>query len=244
MAIIFYYCLLFGLWRHRILCFLLWFHIFFASLRRAGPMLKNILLMSSSISRGGRGAGRAVRKHNSRPYHASTTRNAPATAAKPAVKPAAATAFVSTPVLDDRQRHFSDQTFADAPISQASKAGIKHKNLSDVQAATLSLGLAGKDLLVQAKTGTGKTMAFLLPTVERLAKMSERPQDGQISALILSPTRELALQVRIESKIKISRLVLILFVCQIEEEAKTLLAFHPFKVQHAVGGTKYVHFHL
>jgi ATP-dependent RNA helicase MSS116 len=96
--------------------------------------------------------------------------------------------------------------------------------LSDVQAATLELGLAGRDLLVQAKTGTGKTMAFLLPTVERLAKLPQAPKFGQISALVLSPTRELALQ--------------------IEEEANTLLAHHPFKVQHAIGGTKYVPFLL
>ena len=157
-------------------------------------MLRTALRMSASIPHGGRGAGRAVRRNNSRPYHANTTRNSPAAAA--AVKPAEPhPAAAPIPTTDDRLRHFSDQTFADAPISQASKSGIKHQYLSDVQAATLSLGLAGKDLLVQAKTGTGKTMAFLLPTVERLADLPQRPEIGQISALVLSPTRELALQV-------------------------------------------------
>jgi ATP-dependent RNA helicase MSS116 len=102
----------------------------------------------------------------------------------------------SVPAIDDKRRHFSDQTFADAPISQASKSGIKHEYLSDVQVATLDLALGGRDLLVQAKTGTGKTMAFLLPTVERLARMFPQPQHSQISALVISPTRELALQVR------------------------------------------------
>ncbi|KAJ3508006.1 hypothetical protein NLJ89_g5991 [Agrocybe chaxingu] len=113
-------------------------------------------------------------------------------------------------------RHFSDKTFADAPISNASKAGIKHKFLSDVQAATLDAALSGKDLLVQAKTGTGKTIAFLLPAIERLLKAPAATRQG-ISILVLAPTRELALQ--------------------IEKEAHMLLAHHPFKVQHVIGGT-------
>jgi ATP-dependent RNA helicase MSS116, mitochondrial len=155
-------------------------------------MLRHALRMSSSTPRGGRGAGRAVRRNNPRPYHASTTRNGPAVAVEPVEREFAA---ASIPVADDRRRHFSEQTFEHAPISKASKSGIKHQYLSDVQAATLELGLAGNDLLVQAKTGTGKTLAFLLPTVEHLTKLRKPPPIGQISALVLSPTRELALQV-------------------------------------------------
>jgi len=79
-------------------------------------------------------------------------------------------------------------------------------------AATLDLALAGKDLLVQAKTGTGtvhraafwcsthcsqeKTIAFLLPAIERLLKAPANTRQG-VSILVLSPTRELALQVRL-----------------------------------------------
>lgn len=148
--------------------------------------------MSSSTPRAGRGAGRTVRRNNPRPYHASTARNGPAIAVEPAKHEFE---VASTPVADDRGRHFSEQTFNHAPISMASKSGIKHQYLSDVQAATLELGLAGVDLLVQAKTGTGKTLAFLLPTIEHLTKLRELPPIGQISALVLSPTRELALQV-------------------------------------------------
>lgn len=153
-----------------------------------------------SIPRMGRGAGRAGRRNNNaRPYHASLTRSGPATAAalKSLIEPQFASSEIEIPATSEQRRHFSEQNFADAPISKASKSGIKHKYLSDVQAATLELGLAGKDLLVQAKTGTGKTMAFLLPSVERLAALSPRPPQGEISILILSPTRELALQVRI-----------------------------------------------
>ncbi|KAG5634853.1 hypothetical protein DXG03_005671 [Asterophora parasitica] len=113
-------------------------------------------------------------------------------------------------------RHFSDRKFQDANISTQSKAGIEHEFMSDVQAATLDLGLAGKDLLVQAKTGTGKTIAFLLPAIERLLKVKQRL--AGISVLVLAPTRELALQ--------------------IEEEAQILLKHHNgFKVGHVIGGT-------
>ncbi|KAF8213883.1 P-loop containing nucleoside triphosphate hydrolase protein [Mycena galopus ATCC 62051] len=138
-----------------------------------------------------------------------------ATATAP-VAPAPAPAPEPASVSSTRnEAHFSARRFADAPISEASKRGIKHEFLSDVQASTLDPALKGLDLLVQAKTGTGKTLAFLLPAVERLSQMELT--NRKISMLVLSPTRELALQ--------------------IEEEAQTLIAHHPFKVAHAIGGT-------
>lgn len=150
--------------------------------------------MSTSASRAGRGVGRGARRNNTRNINASAPRAGPAAAAavKPAPAPLEPAAVVPKP--QGNRKHFSDKKFANAPISRESKLAIKHEYLSDVQAATLELGIAGKDLLVQAKTGTGKTMAFLLPTVERLAK-STAPRNGNISVLVLSPTRELALQV-------------------------------------------------
>lgn len=51
------------------------------------------------------------------------------------------------------------------------------------------------DCLVQAKTGTGKTAAFLLPTLHTLLNSSKRLPRGQVGILIISPTRELALQI-------------------------------------------------
>ncbi|KAG1819677.1 P-loop containing nucleoside triphosphate hydrolase protein [Suillus subaureus] len=114
------------------------------------------------------------------------------------------------------KKHFTSKRFVDAPISQLSKAGIRHEFLTDVQDATLEHALSGIDLLVQAKTGTGKTMAFLLPAIERLASSQLTSSDvGKI--LVLAPTRELALQ--------------------IEEEAMSLLAHHPYGVQSVIGGT-------
>ena len=52
--------------------------------------------------------------------------------------------------------------------------------------------------LVRSKTGTGKTIAFLLPALQNLLKSF--PKRGQVAVLILSPTRELALQIAAEAK--------------------------------------------
>ena len=52
--------------------------------------------------------------------------------------------------------------------------------------------------LVRSKTGTGKTIAFLLPAIQNL--LERVPQRGQIAILILSPTRELALQIAAEAE--------------------------------------------
>lgn len=60
-----------------------------------------------------------------------------------------------------------------------------------VQAATIPHAIEGKDVLATAQTGTGKTLAFLIPVIERLAR---RDTPG-IGALVLVPTRELAMQV-------------------------------------------------
>ncbi len=64
-----------------------------------------------------------------------------------------------------------------------------------IQARAIPELLAGRDLLGIAQTGTGKTAAFALPILERLAKQSERPMRGTARALILTPTRELAAQI-------------------------------------------------
>ncbi|MDP9464247.1 MAG: DEAD/DEAH box helicase, partial [Actinomycetota bacterium] len=64
-----------------------------------------------------------------------------------------------------------------------------------IQSATLPDSLLGHDVLGRGKTGSGKTIAFALPLVVRLAASGRRRQSGQPRALILVPTRELANQV-------------------------------------------------
>lgn len=64
-----------------------------------------------------------------------------------------------------------------------------------IQAATLPDSLAGKDLLGRGRTGSGKTYAFALPVVARLAASRRKPVARKPRALILAPTRELATQI-------------------------------------------------
>jgi superfamily II DNA/RNA helicase len=64
-----------------------------------------------------------------------------------------------------------------------------------IQAATLPDSLAGRDVLGRGRTGSGKTVAFALPTVARLVESGTAREPGRPRALILVPTRELAAQV-------------------------------------------------
>ena len=86
------------------------------------------------------------------------------------------------------------QSFTELPISAYMKERLAHAQFSTptpVQAAAIPQALEGKDVLATAQTGTGKTLAFLIPVIEQLLK-SKTPG---IAALVLVPTRELAMQV-------------------------------------------------
>jgi ATP-dependent RNA helicase RhlE len=64
-----------------------------------------------------------------------------------------------------------------------------------IQVRSIPPLLAGKDLLGIAQTGTGKTAAFALPLLQTLSQTRARPRPGRVRALILAPTRELAIQI-------------------------------------------------
>jgi ATP-dependent RNA helicase RhlE len=86
------------------------------------------------------------------------------------------------------------QSFTELPISAYTKERLAHARFSTptpVQAAAIPQALDGKDVLATAQTGTGKTLAFLIPVIEQLLKHNT----PGIAALVLVPTRELAMQV-------------------------------------------------
>jgi ATP-dependent RNA helicase RhlE len=86
------------------------------------------------------------------------------------------------------------QTFSELPLSPYVRERLSSAHFSTptpVQAAAIPRALEGKDVFATAQTGTGKTLAFLIPIVEQLL---QRNPPG-IAALILVPTRELAMQV-------------------------------------------------
>ncbi|KAL2754292.1 hypothetical protein ACRALDRAFT_2069793, partial [Sodiomyces alcalophilus JCM 7366] len=105
--------------------------------------------------------------------------------------------------------------------------GMGYETLSPVQSKTIVQALNGTDLVAQAKTGTGKTLAFLMPVLQRMlqedpslatrkARYNARSDD--IRGIVLSPTRELAEQIAVE--------------------AEKLVAGTGLVVQRAVGGTQ------
>jgi ATP-dependent RNA helicase DeaD len=83
---------------------------------------------------------------------------------------------------------FSDLNLSPAVLKVMKEVG--YETPSPIQAATIPLLLANRDVLGQAQTGTGKTAAFALPILSRLDIKQSAPQ-----ALVLAPTRELAIQV-------------------------------------------------
>ena len=86
-----------------------------------------------------------------------------------------------------------DELNLSAPVLRAvAQAG--YESPSPIQAAAIPPVLAGRDLMGCAQTGTGKTAAFALPMLDRLTASAPRKK-GAIRALILTPTRELALQI-------------------------------------------------
>lgn len=96
--------------------------------------------------------------------------------------------------------YLSDVFFTDLPLPHAVRAGIAacgFVRATPVQASTLPLLLAGKDVAAQAQTGTGKTAAYLVSILTRLveAPSSANRKPGAPRALIVAPTRELAVQI-------------------------------------------------
>ncbi|KAI1803244.1 DEAD-domain-containing protein [Daldinia bambusicola] len=129
-----------------------------------------------------------------------------------------ATPRVSTPTDTPAFASLAEDNLIDPVVLKTITEDLKFKNMTPVQAATIyPLLKEGCDLLAQAKTGTGKTIAFLLPAIQR---MMNRPagQPQGISLLVISPTRELAMQ--------------------IADEAEALLKhLRQYRVRRAIGGT-------
>src|SRR6266404_6755922 len=85
---------------------------------------------------------------------------------------------------------FSELTLSASLQSNLTRHGFVQP--TPVQAQSIPPALEGRDVVATAQTGTGKTLAFVLPLLESLGK---QPLTVGVSALILSPTRELAIQI-------------------------------------------------
>lgn len=99
------------------------------------------------------------------------------------------------------EKHDNDavttEKFSDLKMSEPTLQGIKDMGfttMTEVQAKTIPVLLTGKDVLGAAKTGSGKTLAFLIPAIELLYSLKFKPRNGT-GAIVITPTRELALQI-------------------------------------------------
>lgn len=96
------------------------------------------------------------------------------------------------------ENHLSQQRFADLPIHPQVLTALSQNGFefcTPIQALSLPITLSGKDVAGQAQTGTGKTMAFLTATFHHLLTHQVDMSSNQPRALILAPTRELAVQI-------------------------------------------------
>lgn len=96
----------------------------------------------------------------------------------------------STPVVER-------QPFSTLDLSGPTRKAIEtmgFKTMTEVQARCIPPLMAGKDVLGAAQTGSGKTLSFLIPAIEMLHRLKFKPRNGT-GAIIISPTRELALQI-------------------------------------------------
>ncbi|MDH5483642.1 MAG: ATP-dependent RNA helicase RhlB [Gammaproteobacteria bacterium] len=102
--------------------------------------------------------------------------------------------------------HLTDKRFDQYDLPETLLQGLKQagfEQCTPIQAETMALSLAGQDMAGQAQTGTGKTIAFLIAVYNRL--LTEPPMEGrkanQPRALILAPTRELAIQIHKDAEL-------------------------------------------
>ncbi|KAF7717614.1 DEAD box ATP-dependent RNA helicase, has1 subfamily [Penicillium ucsense] len=87
--------------------------------------------------------------------------------------------------------------FSELNLSEKTMKGISDmgfETMTEIQQRTIPPLLAGRDVLGAAKTGSGKTLSFLIPAVEMLSALRFKPRNGT-GVLVVSPTRELALQI-------------------------------------------------
>jgi ATP-dependent RNA helicase DDX5/DBP2 len=93
-------------------------------------------------------------------------------------------------------RSLDDAPFDEAVIKAMKKSGFTIP--SPIQAQGWPIAVKGKDLIAVAKTGSGKTLGYLLPAFERLKKAGKKGAGNMPGVLVLAPTRELANQIQVE----------------------------------------------
>lgn len=114
----------------------------------------------------------------------------------PSVAGHAASRTTSTTLSEMTDDRFDTLPIA-PPLRQAMTDVFKYITMTRVQKNSIPVALTGSDMLVKARTGTGKTLAFLLPTLHTIA---QNGTERGTQLLVISPTRELAQQIADEAR--------------------------------------------
>jgi len=137
---------------------------------------------------------------------ASRPRQPPPSAAPVSKAPRARVPHVNTRTTSTTLAHLSDGTFDSLclhpPLQRAIEEVFHFERMTLVQqlAIPICLDAADRDVVAKARTGTGKTLGFLLPALHRVLRRPPPPGVASCPILVLSPTRELAMQTADEAK--------------------------------------------
>ena len=174
------------------------------------------LVMQEPTRHSARRANRGRRGGNYTTNTNAAPRQQPPAPLRVATPPLTAPVPLDTPRFAD----LAKDNLIDPVLLKTITDDLKFDHMMPVQAATLQDLLHRGDCLAQAKTGTGKTIAFLLPAIQTLINRKVRPTRGAplISLLVISPTRELAQQIA-------------------KEATQLLQRFPQYKIRFAIGGT-------
>ncbi|KAH1356975.1 ATP-dependent RNA helicase [Aspergillus fumigatus] len=99
---------------------------------------------------------------------------------------------LSLPTVEGEPQKFTELGLSEKTLKAINDMGFE--TMTEIQRRTIPPLLAGRDVLGAAKTGSGKTLSFLIPAVEMLSALRFKPRNGT-GVIVVSPTRELALQI-------------------------------------------------
>ncbi|KAK1924692.1 P-loop containing nucleoside triphosphate hydrolase protein [Papiliotrema laurentii] len=137
-------------------------------------------------SKGGASADNATEAASAEPSSSKQTLDQPV--------PEPVTDSAPAPIANKPYERVPFSTLSLSPQTTAAIQRMGFETMTEVQARTIPPLLAGKDVLGAARTGSGKTMSFLVPSVEMLSTLRFKPVNGT-GVIVISPTRELALQI-------------------------------------------------
>eukprot|EP00892_Ulva_mutabilis_P003553 jgi/Ulvmu1/156/UM001_0160.1 len=132
------------------------------------------------------------------PKRARTDAETPKKEKKPKVEAEAALVDATPPEKEEKKQ---ENLLDEFELNNNIKERLRSKGIEalfPIQAACIPHALGGKDVVGRARTGCGKTLAFVLPTVELIMRENCRPASGSANVICLLPTRELAKQVHTE----------------------------------------------